>query len=114
MSNDLNLNQQLCELCGIEGKEGQPECLSIDTPVCKRGFTACCAENCTGCKYFNRFEKVYPDFTKPENFVRLYEIASSTTKEGYLNYVCMRLTYEKNWVKDALAKAIREQKWVYD
>lgn len=61
MSNDLS--KQLCELCGIEGKEGQPECLSIDTPVCKRGFSACCAENCTGCKYFNRFEKVYPVFT---------------------------------------------------
>lgn len=70
MSKDLN--KQLCELCGIEGKEREPECLCIDTP-------ACCPENCTGCKYFNRFEKVYPDFT-PEKQLELIKLLVNTKK----------------------------------
>lgn len=91
MSNDLS--KQLCELCGIEYEKQEP--VAVTDGVVQA------------------YAKTKLDFTKPENFVRLYEITSSTAKEGYLNYVCMRLTYEKSWVKDALAKAIREAEWVY-
>lgn len=125
-----NLSRQLCELCGIEGKEGQPECLSIDTPVCKRGFTACCAENCTGCKYFNRFEKVYPDFTKPENFVRLFDLTlpqkGIPTIAEFVTYEHLTITDSKDFLakliemlKDGsyvadIKQSIRETEWVYE
>lgn len=48
---------------GIEPEEGDHECLSEDTPTCKRGFTCVCPENCTSCKWFERFAKVYPEIT---------------------------------------------------
>ena len=129
MSNDLS--KQLAELCGIEGKEGQPECLSTDTPVCKKGFTACCPENCTGCKYFNRFEKVYPDFTKPENFVRLFDLPivnNGTRTVGYFVVYEFTMKTIKDFIKCLIIKlertqfsitkevkqSIREAEWVYE
>lgn len=54
------------------------------------------------------------DFTKPENFVRLYEILHGQSLEGYLKYLCIRITYEKGWSTEAMKAAIREAEWVYD
>lgn len=90
-----DLSRQLCELCGIEGKWIEYETETTD-----------------GC--INLGSKlVYPDFTKPENFVRLYEILHGQSLEGYLKYLCIRITYEKGWSTEAMKAAIREAEWVY-
>ena len=57
------IEKKFFDAFGIESTEGDPECLSEDTPTCKRGFTCVCPENCTGCKWFERFAKVYPEIT---------------------------------------------------
>lgn len=62
-----NLSQQLCGICGIEPKEkckhftGKEKCL-LDIP-----------HNACYCECFEQ-DYVYPDFEKPENFIKLEEI----------------------------------------
>lgn len=61
MTNEIE--KEFFDAFGIEPMEGDPECLSEDTPICKRGFTGVCPENCTGCKWFKRFAEVYTTIT---------------------------------------------------
>ena len=63
---------------------------------------------------FVEFSQRTIDFTKPENFVRLYEILHGQSLEDYLKYLCIRITYEKGWSNEAMKAAIREAEWVYD
>lgn len=89
-----NLSRQLCELCGIEYEKQEPVA-ATDGVV-------------------QAYAKTKLDFTKPENFVRLYEILYEQSLEDYLKYLCIRITYEKGWSNEAMKAAIREAEWVYD
>lgn len=53
-----NLSRQLCEICGIE-----PKCINCGQTVSEENP---CPKPCG--------EQKYPDFTKPENFVRLLNL----------------------------------------
>lgn len=58
-----NLSKELCELCGIEGKWFE--------------YTT---ETTDGCVNLGK-KRVFPDFTQPENFVKLFKLI--TTLEYY-------------------------------
>lgn len=51
-----NLSRKLCEICGIEGK-----------------WVEYTTETTDGCVNLGK-KRVFPDFTQPENFVKLEEI----------------------------------------
>lgn len=107
------LSKQLCELCGIEGKWIKYETETTD-----------------GC--INLGSKlVYPDFTKPENFVRLYELETGVgeTVAGlmsryYLAYDCptfvehvLKFCSVSEWdveAVEAVMQSIGEAEWVYE
>lgn len=55
------LSKQLCELCGVEPKKVEKRCKE-------------CNLNMEECGCFDCYKEIYPDFTKPENFVRLFEL----------------------------------------
>ena len=139
-----DLSRELCEICGIEAKQFTKDFKT-------REKAASFGRKITGIPKFrgNKFDiglytdnesiyqvhwKEYPDFTRPENFVRLLEIGI-TTPEGYilttvgvlqyggflnfldrnsfleqlLNYISMGAKFSK-YIK----LAIRETGWVYD
>lgn len=54
---DKSLSEQLCEVCGIEGKWFE--------------YTT---ETTDGCVNLGK-KRVFPDFTQPENFVKLFELS---------------------------------------
>lgn len=110
MSNDLS--KQLCELCGIERK-----------------WIKYTTETTDGCvNYGSRL--VYPDFTKPENFVRLFNLETKRKKKST---VAEWVTFENLSIKnvrefleelieiiesdifvDKLKQSIREGEWIYE
>ena len=57
-----NLSRQLCEICGIE-----PKCINCGQTVSEENP---CPKPCG--------EQKYPDFTKPENFVKLLNSPTET------------------------------------
>lgn len=77
-----NLSQQLCELCGIK-----PKLIQINPPMRAEGQE----------EWADAIvKKVYPDFEKPENFVRLFN----------LNYVqdttiCSMMTCRHKQIKNS-------------
>lgn len=109
------LSKQLCELCGIEGKWIEYETETTD-----------------GC--INLGSKlVYPDFTKPENFVRLFELKvkkeykETCTVAEWVTYSNIYIFDSTDFLKsliviiksekyeiDALKQSIREAEWVYE
>lgn len=110
MTKDLSI--QLCELCGIERK-----------------WIKYTTETTDGCVNLGS-RLVYPDFTKPENFVRLFDL---TLPQKGIPTIAEFVTYEHLTItdsKDFLAKliemlkddsyvadikqSIREAEWVYD
>lgn len=138
MSN--NLSRQLCELCGIEPViedsckisdkywKNSHKIKGIHDDYVQRYCPydmECTAE----CEYF--YEKqIYPDFTKPENFVRLFDL---TLPQKGIPTIAEFVTYEHLTIadsKDFLAKliemlkddsyvadikqSIREAEWVYE
>ena len=107
MSKDLNLSQQLCELCGIEYEKTITDDPEAFVPY-----------------------KLTLDFTKPENFVRLFDL---TLPQKGIPTIAEFVTYEHLTItdsKDFLAKliemlkddsyvadikqSIREAEWVYE
>ena len=69
---------------------------------------------CTSeCEYF--YEKqIYPDFTKPENFVRLLELITRQTKEQNLETMFNHLKVNIHLYTEQTKQSIREAEWVYD
>lgn len=121
-----NLSKELCEICGIKRKRKifdqgcDDTCKYLDkTDVydpCKRGENPCP----TYIKY------VYPDFEKPENFVKLLKIANDV-----LGSVHFATAYTKNKpgifeeqvllhylpiakLNEGFKRAIRAEEWVYE
>ena len=141
MSN--NLSKQLCELCGIESKQFTKDFKT-------REKAASFGRKITGIPKFrcNKFDigsytdnksiyqvhwKEFPDFTNPENFVRLLEIIHDNTSMGaflicnlsycypfvedflrVLNkFLNGKMEYSKSFIND-IKQSIREAEWVYE
>ena len=130
-----NLSQQLCEICGIEAKQFTKDFKT-------RENAACFGRKITGIPKFNRNKfdigsytdnqsiyqvhwKEFPDFTLPENFVKLLKIANDV-----LGGVHFATGYTRNKpnifeeqalmhylpiakLNDAFKLAIRKMEWVY-
>ncbi len=91
-----DLSRQLCELCGIEGKWIEYETETTD-----------------GC--INLGSKlVYPDFTKPENFVKLLGLITKQTKEQNLETMLNHLKVNLHPYTEQTKQSIREAEWVYE
>ena len=113
-----DLSRELCEICGIE-----PKCINCGQTVSDENP---CPKPCD--------KQKYPDFTRPENFVRILELAFTTPKgyilttvealqnEGFLifkgrklfleqllNYISMNAKFSK-YIK----LAIKSEVWLYD
>lgn len=58
--------------------------------------------------------RVYPDFKKAENFVKLWEIVSKQSKEEFLQRLINRLRFEAGWYTDDIKQAIRDEEWIYE
>lgn len=107
-----NLSRELCEICGIE-------------PISRCDY---CPRNCLGPDVCKRGESVrYPDFTQPENFVKLFElnISDLTVTVGAAVCFCNRqqLNNRNDFLKSIiqLAKynkdimqAIKSEVWKYE
>lgn len=58
--------------------------------------------------------RVYPDFKKAENFVKLWGIVSKQSKEEFLQRLVNRLRFESGWYVDEIKQAIRDEEWIYE
>ena len=111
-----NLSKELCEICGIKGKWFE--------------YTT---ETTDGCVNLGK-KRVFPDFTQPENFVKLIELKVEGLSGGGLPL--MGLLNKEYWLssrpdyieflykyyipglapywQDKVKQAIRETEWRYD
>lgn len=121
MSNDLS--RQLCELCGIEPKK---------IKKCKAGQGCADFPGCEG-RFGDKtcYIEQTVDFTKPENFVRLfdlpivnngtrtvgyfvvYEFTMKTIKE-FIECLIINLERTQFSITKEVKQSIREAKWVYE
>lgn len=117
MSKDLS--RQLCELCGIEAKffalmQSEENWEEIHESVYYK------IKDCSTTKI------IYPDFTKPENFVKLLKIWLAIFGEFRLERHSMSMEPEEKLITDCLIRtsddfypvnklkqSIREAEWVY-
>ena len=58
--------------------------------------------------------KNYPDFTKPENFTRLWELVNNQKRTELIYRIYKRLLVEAGWQNDNLKQAVREAQWLYE
>lgn len=110
-----NLSEELCKVCGIEGKWIEYKMETSD-----------------GCVN-SGVKKIFPDFYEPENFVRLLElkILTGATLWGWLSAQGVFMAQRKNVLKtiylilsevvkfcdkstlESIKQAIREADWIY-
>lgn len=100
-----NLSKELCEICGIEPKlDGSNPALSV--------------------------QPGYPDFTKPENFVKLYNLSLASkhtpTLARFMSFEYSVINNSEDFIKklveclednidvNFIKQAIRETEWVYE
>ena len=135
-----NLSRQLCELCGIEAKQFTKDFKT-------REKAASFGRKITGIPKFsgNKFDigsytdnesiyqvhwKEYPDFTKSENFVRLFNltlpIRGISSIAEFVTFEYLTITDSKDFLKkliksiqepyteNEVIKSIREAEWVYE
>lgn len=115
-----NLSEELCEICGIEPKLPCKRC-----GASKFALGQCAEVKC---------KAVYPDFEKPENFVKLMELKVEGLSGGNLPLIGLlnkeywlsdrqdyiRFLYQyyipdlSPYWQDKLKQAIREKEWKYD
>ena len=134
MSNDLS--KQLCELCGIKPRYG----VWVDYGDLDHDYRLVTNERkyrlIADCRYNYGVDdddlrdlkpEFYPDFTKPENFVRLLKIWLAIFGEFRLERHSMSMEPEEKLITDCLIRtsddfypvnklkqSIREAEWVYD
>lgn len=129
---DKELSKKLCEIVGIEPCEKYAG--YYDENKCNH-----CMWNCSGCSNI-KYTETYPDFEKPENFVKLLEIKikkegieiylgnclnsgsyfdlvySMTYREQILNQLIDELSgkfkVDKDYV-DIVKQALKNEKWSY-
>lgn len=58
--------------------------------------------------------RVYPDFKKDKNFVKLWKIVNKQTKTEFLQRLINRLRFEAGWYTDDIKQAIRDEEWIYE
>ena len=137
MNNDLN--KQLCELCGIKPRYGiyvdygdLDHNYKLETNERKyrliadyRWYYSVDDEDLRDLK-----PEFYPDFTKPENFVRLFNLRTkrqkSYTVAELITLECMAIIDTKNFLENLIyiiksdmdvadiKQSIREAEWVYE
>ena len=118
-----NLSKQLCELCGIE-----PKYYFYD--IRHKEFIE--INHKTYSKFKNEYQtkETYPDFTKPENFVRLFNltlpIRGISSIAEFVTFEYLTITDSKDFLKkliksiqepyteNEVIKSIREAEWVYE
>ena len=111
-----NLSRELCEICGIEGK-----------------YLEYTTETTDGCVNSGK-KRVFPNFTQPENFVRLIELRFTTKRgdvftvvEALQNGRCFTFADRKSFLEQLLdyiftcenfgeyiKHAIKSEVWLYD
>lgn len=111
------LSRQLCELCGIKPKIQCVTCpyFDIEAPECS----------------YKHYEQ-YPDFSKPENFLKLFNLKFITslneekTFAQHISKTFVATKDEKEFIKQlihqletsfekkAMKQSIREAEWVYE
>ncbi len=120
-----NLSKQLCELCGIEAKQFTKDFKT-------REKAASFGRKITGIPKFrgNKFDigsytdnksiyqihwKEFPDFTKPVNFVRLWEILTKVNRDELVACAINLVTFDpEKCYYSKLKQSIREAEWVYE
>ena len=117
------LSKQLCELCGME-----PKYYFYD--LRHKEFIEIIHKTYLKLKNEYQTKEVYPDFSKPENFVKLFNL---TLPIKGIPTIAEFVTYEHLIIKDStdflekliyclkgdsyvndVKQAIREAEWVYD
>ncbi|PWL79680.1 hypothetical protein DBY21_02755 [Candidatus Gastranaerophilales bacterium] len=104
-----DLSRELCEICGIKGK-----------------WLEYTTETTDGCVNSGK-KRIFPDFTQPENFVKLFEldIPGSTVTVGAAVCFCNRrnLNNRNDFLEAAIQQAkynkdirqaIKSEVWKYD
>lgn len=125
-----NLSKQLCEICGIRVLYKIEDIKILQSETALHLINLARAN--TNYKDIGA-EPVYPDFTQPDNFVKLLELRF-TTKRGYIftvvealqNGRCFIFADRKSFLEQLLdyiftcknfgeyiKQAIRETEWVY-
>ena len=103
-----NLSQQLCEICGIKKKRitlyGCTGCKFLIDNECERGDNPCSPH----------YKYVYPDFTEPENLVKLLEIMNKQPREETLSRLLSRLIFETDDYMYEIKQQIRATEWKYE
>lgn len=118
-----DLSRELCEICGIEPRYGVYE----DFGDLDKNFQLVTNERkyrlIADTRYHYGVEdedlrnlepKYYPDFTEPENFVKLWEILSGQSRTEFLARLILRLKVEAGDFIYKQKQVIREQEWNYE
>jgi len=119
-------SEELCKLLGIEPEIEDNYCLSHYND-CPAGTQCCCPENCSRCRNYAKHYEYYPNFEKPENFVKLLEIAYKLNcvnnvmphqKTNYVHDFISEMTHyiDKNPYNDVVLEIIKlakETEWRY-
>lgn len=116
-------SRELCEICGIEPRYGVYE----DFGDLDKNFQLVTNERkyrlIADTRYHYGVEdedlrnlepKYYPDFTEPENFVKLWEILSGQSRTEFLARLILRLKVEAGDFIYKQKQVIREQEWIYE
>lgn len=108
------LSKQLCELCGMKPKIRYfLNFLDVEYESTKENIIAHAEAFRSDCLKIKRVIRDYPDFGKPENFVRLYQLINKQTTNEVLSRIVGQLQVEVGWHTDELKQSIREAEWVY-
>lgn len=83
-----NLSEQLCYICNFSTLFFNPENETLT--------------------------RVYPDFKKDKNFVKLWKIVNKQTKTEFLQRLINRLGFESGRDVDEIKQAIRDEEWIYE
>lgn len=99
----MNRSEELAKLLGIEPEIEENYCIA-NYDDCPIHTQCCCPENCTKCDNYEKEHDLYPDFTKPNNFVKLLQLtinnrfnfdingdSSNPNANGVYGYVCDKL-----------------------
>lgn len=126
-----DLSKQLCELCEIEPKIRYfLKFMHVEYETTKEDIVARSEIFKTGVLKITKVVRDYPDFTKPENFVRLFNLPivnNGTRTVGYFvvheftmktikDFIeCLIIKLERTQlsITKEVKQSIREAEWVY-
>ena len=124
-----DLSRQLCEQCGIAPKIRYfLKFMDVEYETTKEDIAARSEIFKTGVLKITKVVRDYPDFTKPENFVRLLElkpygartifyIVTKTVAVQHLTGIYNRNDFIfclKGCLDESIKQAIREAEWAYE